>query len=197
MKTFSADSSAIFANNDVCAIQSYCPQYKPADLPLFHWRPVHTLHNMSSILLACCRNRFGATWQVFCHCGKYLICPVWLISHVIPVSTYIFPIDRPRMEHRLPDDDDTASRFIVDGRGALLSALDGRADDAAPSVTTRLAWLCANGGSRGPNPTAFCAIRHAPLANFARPLRGGPASQLEFGSPEKRSLALCLPDKGE
>ena len=26
----------------VCAIQSYCPQNKPADLPLFYWRPVCT-----------------------------------------------------------------------------------------------------------------------------------------------------------
>ena len=41
VKTFSADSTAIFANNGVSAIQSYCPQNKPADLPLFYWRPVH------------------------------------------------------------------------------------------------------------------------------------------------------------
>ena len=41
VKTFSADSSAIFANNSVSAITSYCPQNKPADLPLFYWRPVH------------------------------------------------------------------------------------------------------------------------------------------------------------
>ena len=34
LKKFSADSSAIFANNGVSAIQSYCPQNKPADLPL-------------------------------------------------------------------------------------------------------------------------------------------------------------------
>ena len=40
VKTFNADSSAIFANS-VSAIQSYCPQNKPADLPLFYWRPVH------------------------------------------------------------------------------------------------------------------------------------------------------------
>ena len=40
VKTFSADSSAIFANNGVCVIQSYCPQSNPADLPLFYWRPV-------------------------------------------------------------------------------------------------------------------------------------------------------------
>ena len=42
VKTVSADSSAMLANNGVCAIQSYCPQNKPADLPLFYWRPVHT-----------------------------------------------------------------------------------------------------------------------------------------------------------
>ena len=41
MKTFSADRSAIFANSGVCAIQSYCLQNEPADLPLFYWRPVH------------------------------------------------------------------------------------------------------------------------------------------------------------
>ena len=40
VKTFSADSSVIFANNVVCVIQSYCPKNKPADLPLFYWRPV-------------------------------------------------------------------------------------------------------------------------------------------------------------
>ena len=40
VKTFNVDSSAIFANNGVCAIQSYCPQNKPADLPLLYWRPV-------------------------------------------------------------------------------------------------------------------------------------------------------------
>ena len=33
-KTLCADSSAIFASNGVCAIQSYCPQNKPADLTL-------------------------------------------------------------------------------------------------------------------------------------------------------------------
>ena len=42
VKTFSVNSSAIFANNGVCAIQSDCPQNKPADLPLFYWRPVHS-----------------------------------------------------------------------------------------------------------------------------------------------------------
>ena len=42
MKTFSVTSSAIFANNGVCVIQSYCPKNKPADLPPFYWRPVHT-----------------------------------------------------------------------------------------------------------------------------------------------------------
>ena len=41
VKTFSAGSSAIFANNGICVIQSYCPQNKPAVLPLFYWRPVH------------------------------------------------------------------------------------------------------------------------------------------------------------
>ena len=42
VKTFSTDSSAIFANNGVCAIQSYCPRNKPTELPLFYWRPVRT-----------------------------------------------------------------------------------------------------------------------------------------------------------
>ena len=45
VKTFSADSTVIFANNGVCAIQSYCPLNKPADLPLFYWRPVHVFVN--------------------------------------------------------------------------------------------------------------------------------------------------------
>ena len=40
VKTLSADSSAIFANIGSCAIQSYCPQSKLADLPLFYWRPI-------------------------------------------------------------------------------------------------------------------------------------------------------------
>ena len=31
--------------SSVCAIQSYCPQSKPADLPLFYWRPVHAFSN--------------------------------------------------------------------------------------------------------------------------------------------------------
>ena len=31
----------------VCAIQSYCPQSKPADLPLFYWRPVHSCGALS------------------------------------------------------------------------------------------------------------------------------------------------------
>ena len=42
VKTFSADSSAIFANNGVCVIQSYCPQNNSAGLPLFYWRGVLT-----------------------------------------------------------------------------------------------------------------------------------------------------------
>ena len=40
MKTLNADSLAILANNGICAVQSYCPQNKPADLSLFCWRPV-------------------------------------------------------------------------------------------------------------------------------------------------------------
>ena len=42
VKTFKADSSAIFANSGICAIQSYCPQHKTPALPLFYWRPVLT-----------------------------------------------------------------------------------------------------------------------------------------------------------
>ena len=37
VKTFSADSSAIFPSNAVCTIQSHCPENKPAVLPLFYW----------------------------------------------------------------------------------------------------------------------------------------------------------------
>ena len=46
VKTFSAHSSAIFANNGIRAIQNYCSQNKPADLPLFYWRPVLTFQWM-------------------------------------------------------------------------------------------------------------------------------------------------------
>ena len=56
VKTFSADSSAIFANNGVCAIQSYCPQNKPADLPLFYWRPVCTVYTTPAQSLSACKH---------------------------------------------------------------------------------------------------------------------------------------------
>ena len=57
VKTFSADRSAIFAKNGVSAFQSYCPQNKPADLPLFYWRPVRTkkdINILTFILISTC-----------------------------------------------------------------------------------------------------------------------------------------------
>ena len=54
VNTFRADGSAIFANNGVCAIQSYCPPNKPADLPLLYWRPV-------AAILARCADFLEAT----------------------------------------------------------------------------------------------------------------------------------------
>ena len=36
----------------VCAIQNYCPQNKPADLPLFYWRPVRTVQSLPETLPA-------------------------------------------------------------------------------------------------------------------------------------------------
>ena len=39
-KRFHISIKSLYCN--VCAIQSYGPQNKPADLTLFYWRPVHT-----------------------------------------------------------------------------------------------------------------------------------------------------------
>ena len=50
VKTLSADSSTRFAKNGVCAFQSYRPQNKPADLPLFYWRPVHSSRSLELLI---------------------------------------------------------------------------------------------------------------------------------------------------
>ena len=56
----------------VSAIQSYCPQNKPSDLPLCYWRPVHTegsneLSKFVEVSLSENTYRINA----FCQCEQY------------------------------------------------------------------------------------------------------------------------------
>ena len=92
VKTFSADNAAIFANNDVCTIQSDCPQNKPADLPLFYWRPIRAGIRTPHLHPHCCL------------CGRFSSSGGRLNPACMPLPTAALQTRRTktRLRHHLP-----------------------------------------------------------------------------------------------
>ena len=92
VKTCSADSSAIFANNGVCDIQNYCQQNKPADLPLFYWRPVHDFNfkwyrwsRHDTVVVFRCE--MITHWSVWC--------PIDSVTHMLVEPDAQWPLSLP------------------------------------------------------------------------------------------------------